>query len=195
LKLSATVAVFLFRCVLRVLLCAGELRLLLVRGRLWEGTCGALTAAAERPGVPKVLGFKVRRYLGSSSSAGGSLRTSTATATLAKGSICQPAVLLDTSSLPADMEYVPSAAVAAAAAATAAEEAGDGLDIVGRPGGLDELQQEQQVLALAGMCPVSVAGSMAAGAAAAGVSAGADSAAGEQPLLGQMAQLELGMIR
>jgi hypothetical protein len=109
----------------------------------------------------------------------------------AKGSICRPAVLLDTSSLPADMEYVPSAAATAAA-----EEAGDGLDIVGGPGGLQQLQQEQQVLALAGMCPVSIAGRMAPGAAAAGVSCtDADLAAGEQPLVGHMAQPELGMIR
>lgn len=188
-KLPATATAFPFHCVPACV--AGELRLLLVRGRLWEGTCDAL-AAAEQPGVSKVLGFRVRRYLGStSSSAGSSLRTST----VPSASITQPAVLFDASSLPADMEYLPSAAVATATAAAAAEEAGEGLDIVGGAGGVNELQQEQQVLALAGMCPVSIAGSMAAGAAAAGVSVGAEPAAGEQPVLGHMAQPELGMIR
>lgn len=188
---------------------AGELRLLLVRGRLWEGACGALAAAAERPGVPNVLGFKVRRHLlgGSSTAGSGSSRALTAAPSVAVDSspgvstappAAAAAALFDASSLPADMEFVPSAA---AAASLAGEEAGGGygLDIVGdtrRSAAGLQVQAEPQALSLSGMCPVSIAGSVAAGRAAAAAGDAEAVAAGEWVLLlGRLARPEFGMLR
>jgi len=188
---------------------AGELRLLLVRGRLWEATCAALTAAAgQQPGVPKVLGFTPRRSLqghtgprsgstpGSCSTTGSSMgRHSVGHTATATG---PNAAVIDLGSLPEDMEYVPPAAGGPAgwqAVSGPDELQGDhssGITAAAAAAG------EQQVLELCGMCPVSVASSVAAGAAAAaaaGVSGLMGGGLQGQLLVGVMARTDCGMIR
>lgn len=105
--------------------------------------------------------------------------------------------MFDASSLPADMEFVPSVA---AAVSLAGEEAGGGyrLDIVGdtpRSAAGLQVQAEPQALALSGMCPVSIAGSVAAGRAAAAGDAEAAAGGERVLLLGSLARPEFGMLR
>jgi hypothetical protein len=111
----------------------------------------------------------------------------------AKASI--PAAVFDSSALPADMEYVPAARSAAAAEAWEGDEAGAGIDIFGCGDSTAAAAAEQHVLALSGMCPVSLASSMAAGAAAVSAVDSSDAAAEERLLVGRFARPEHGMIR
>lgn len=192
-------------------MCAGELRLLLVRGRLWECACEALTAGSQQPGVPTVLGFTAKRRLGhlgsSRSSQAGSFSLlqggpasscrSSSVAGAARTSTAAPAAVIDLASLPADMEYVcPAAAMGWGVSQddTAAAAAG-GVTPVEEGCHAAAGAAEQQVLALNGVCPVSVASSVAAGAFAA--AAGVEEGLGllDRLLLGRMASPECGMIR
>jgi hypothetical protein len=114
---------------------AGELRLLLVRERLWEAACDVLTATAQQPGLPKVLGFSTRRRPGhipshlssSAGSAGGNTLAGTAGSSVEDGQAAfDPAVL------PLDMEYVPP--VPGPAAAATAEDGTGGVHVHGTSG-------------------------------------------------------------
>lgn len=169
----------------------GELRLLLVRGRLWEAASAALAAAAQQPGVPGVLGFSARRRPGSASVS--STRSSSVVAAHTANA-STPAAVFDSSALPADMEYVAAARAAAAAEALEGDEAGAGIDIFGCCDSTAAAAAEQHVLTLSGMCPVSLASSVAAGAAAVSAVDGSD-AAEERLLVGSFARPEHGMIR
>ncbi|WIA14283.1 hypothetical protein OEZ85_002817 [Tetradesmus obliquus] len=133
----------------------GELRLLLVRARLWEDACAALSTAASdsAAGVPRVLGFKGPRAGRQSCGFSCTGQVATAAGVAAVGAAaCSALSEAEAASLPASMQYVPPGAAAAAAAdkAHGAEGAAEG-EAAGQ-------------LALAGMCPVSIAGSVAAGA-------------------------------
>jgi hypothetical protein len=164
------------------LVAAGELRLLLVRARLWEDACAALSAAAADPaaGVPRVLGFKGprqgRRSCGYSSSG------QAGAAGLAVGGAaasCSALTEAEAASLPASMQYVPSGETDQARTAAAADEQGSADGAAGSEGAGQ--------VALAGMCPVSIAGSAAAG----GVSGGD----GSGVLVAQLASPSVGCIR
>lgn len=98
------------------------------------------------------------------------------------------------------MEYVLPAQYAAAGAAEGGD-AGEGIDIVGWSSST-AAPAEQQVLALSGLCPVSLAGSVAAAGAWSGQAGegegGSDAAAagaGEKLLVGRFARPEHGLIR
>lgn len=157
---------------------AGELRLLLLRARIWEDTCTALTAAAESStaAAPRVLGFKPRRVQGSSSNslAGGSAAGAVTPASGVPVGLSAQEV----AELPAYAEYVPPAVLAAQAGAAADGAAGDSSGELG-------------VLALLGMCPSSLAASVAAGNAAA---TGGGGEAGRL-LVGRLANPAVGAIR
>lgn len=120
---------------------AGELRLLLVRARLWEDTCLALEAAAGQPSsntaVPRILGFSRTHGIGSASTAG-----SRATSTAGTGALSAS----DLADLSSEMEYVTPEALAAADSS-------------------DATSSSDWQMALGGMCPVSVASSSCAAAA------------------------------
>jgi hypothetical protein len=94
------------------------------------------------------------------------------------------------------MEYVAAARAAAAAEALEGDEAGAGIDIFGcgDSTAAAAAAAEQHVLTLSGMCPVSLASSVAAGAAAVSAVDSSD-AAEERLLVGSFARPEHGMIR
>ncbi|WIA34457.1 hypothetical protein OEZ86_012790 [Tetradesmus obliquus] len=158
----------------------GELRLLLVRARLWEDACAALSTAASdsAAGVPRVLGFKGPRAGRQSCGFSCTGQVATAAGVAAVGAAaCSALSEAEAASLPASMQYVPPGAAAAAAAdeAHGAEGAAEG-EAAGQ-------------LALAGMCPVSIAGSVAAGAG------GVPNGDGSAVLVAQLANPAVGCVR
>lgn len=174
-----------------------------MRNRLWESIKEALEAAANLSGVPQVLGKPIPSWQlqrqhdatssttkHSSSSSGG---TNAALARSVSGSgapVKDPAgVPVDPSKLPAGMEYLappaPAGATVEGPAGIAATKS-------------SSASTEHMLLALSGICPISVVCSEAAGGAAS--PACADGEALEAPvtqklLVGCMARPECGNIR
>lgn len=106
-------------------------------------------------------------------------------------------IVFDASSLPPDMEYIPPSPPATAAGSMSDNCWDAPLEhdaFAGIPAAA-----EQQVLALSGMCPVSLASSVAAGSSASGGGAAEGETSADQEtlrlLVGQMARPECGAIR